>query len=320
MNAPAREEKFRQAPEQQQRKKQTKNRKRKRRSDDNGQKKNSNPLPPARQTFSCMDGSTDIAEGLVLHRSAVTVAEEESLMTFVVDQCELGRRGGLKKPTYLRASGARSQGNQRESLMYGGFFDFNRARPGKRGLVPPLPPIIKRLIDRLIDQKLLPAAVRPDSVIINRYSKGDCIPPHTDHKSYYRPISTLSLQGEESMLIGSRFRTIGNCKWETVTGIKVPLPRRSLLVLGGNSGDIAKHCISSCLGPRISITLRKQPPPEWQPDPSELAVSSPFRPGVKIDHSSHAGGTVGLVPKKKKKPLSGSAKRRKKMEKLRSMG
>ena len=180
--------------------------------------------------------------------------------------------------------------------------------------MPPLPPIIKRLIDRLVDQKLLPAAVRPDSVIINRYSKGDCIPPHTDHKSYYRPISTLSLQGEESMLIGSRFRTIGNCKWETVTGIKVPLPRRSLLVLGGNSGDIAKHCISSCLGPRISITLRKQPPPEWQPDPSELAVSSPFRPGAKIDHS-----TVGLVPKKKKKPLSGSAKRRKKMEKLRSM-
>lgn len=41
-------------------------------------------------------------------------------------KCAKGRKGEIKKPTYLRAAGTRSQGNQRESLMYGGFFDFNR--------------------------------------------------------------------------------------------------------------------------------------------------------------------------------------------------
>ena len=77
----------------------------------------------------------------------------------------------------------------------------------------------------------------------------------------------------------------------------MPLPRRSLLVLGGKSGDIAKHCISACRAPRISITLRKQPPESWRPETAELAGAAP----------------------QKKKALSGSAKRRKKRLKQRGL-
>ena len=59
-------------------------------------------------------------------------------MTFVVDQCERGRRGELKKPTYLRASSARSQGNQRESLMYGGFLtSIGHVREARSRAAPP---------------------------------------------------------------------------------------------------------------------------------------------------------------------------------------
>ena len=275
------------------------------------------------QTFSCKDGEVDLAEGLVLIREAVTTEEEMELVEFVLEQCERGRRGEVKKPTYLRSH---QMGNQREALMYGGFFDFNRARPGKRGLVPPFPPILDRLVERLVDERgLLPADVRPDSVIINSYSAGDCIPPHVDHASYHRPISTLSLQGEEPMLIGSKFRTVRPCTWAPVVGLSVPCPRRSLLVLGGNSGDIAKHCISACSGPRISITLRKQPPPDWKPDLSELvggggkqanrerkkvAGNSSKRKG-----SSNDGDDTTQQQSKKKKKLSGSAKKRKKLAK-----
>ena len=228
--------------------------------------------------FSCMSGKIDIAEGLVLHRNVISEDMERELIDWVLRECERGRQGLVRKPTYLRASGARSQGNEREALMYGGFFDFNRARPGKRGLVPPFPPILNRLVEKLVDEKgLLPKDVRPDSVIINSYSAGDCIPPHVDHPSYYRPISTLSLLGEEPMLIGSKFRTVKACTWEPTVGLSVSCPRRSLLVLGGNSGNIAKHCISCCKGPRISITLRKQPPPDWRPDKSELVSGTKKR-------------------------------------------
>lgn len=221
-------------------------------------------------SFSLMDGKIDLLEGLVMHEQVISVEFEEELISFVEMQCEKGRNGELKKPTYLRASGARSQGNQRESIMYGGFFDFNLARPGKRGLVPPFPPIIEKLVNHLVSNHYLPSDVMPDSCIINKYGQGDCIPPHVDHPSYFRPISTLSLLGEEPMLVGSRFRTVKSCTWIPTCGLSIPLMRRSLLVLGGNSGNIAKHCISACKGPRISITLRKQPPPDWKPDESEL--------------------------------------------------
>lgn len=108
------------------------------------------------------------------------------------------------------------------------------------------------------------------------------------------------------MLVGSKFRTVRSCTWVPTVGETIPLPRRSLLVLGGNSGNIAKHCISSCKGKRISITLRKQPPPDWKPDESELAKKR----GIEDT-------AIDGTDKPKKKALSGSAKRRKKMMKQR---
>ena len=202
-------------------------------------------------------------------------------------------------------------GNQREAIMYGGFFDFNRARPGKRGLVPPFPPILERLVDELLSNDYLPPDVRPDSCIINQYDVGDCIPPHVDHASYARPISTLSLLGEEPMLVGTRFRTVKSSTWVPTCGKTITLPRRSLLVLGGNSGNISKHCISACKGERISITLRKQPPPDWRPDESELVGKPRKSVTDKIGGEMTERGEE--QPRKKRKSLSGSAKKRKKM-------
>lgn len=89
------------------------------------------------------------------------------------------------------------------------------------------------------------------------------------------------------------------------------------MVLGGNSGNIAKHCISSCKGKRISITLRKQPDHDWRPDESELAGKK-----RKVDKMKHGGAdetSSDNVEKPKKKALSGSAKRRKKMLKQRGL-
>ncbi|KAL7514957.1 hypothetical protein ACHAXN_012231 [Cyclotella atomus] len=263
---------------------------------------------PSAQTFSLMEGNIDLLEGLIMHKEAISQEFENELVDFVQSQCAKGRKGEIKKPTYLRAAGTRSQGNQRESLI---------ARPGKRGIVPPFPPILDRLVDHLINSNLLPADVRPDSCIINQYDKGDCIPPHVDHASYYRPISTLSLLGEEPMLVGSKFRTVRSCTWIPTVGKTIPLPRRSLLVLGGNSGNIAKHCISSCKGKRISITLRKQPDPDWKPDESELAGK---KRSVEQKHNVVGGKEAAsddVTDKPKKKALSGSAKRRKKMMKQR---
>ena len=134
------------------------------------------------ETFRLVESNGEnLLEGLVLRRDAVSVAEEAELLAFINDGLARGRNGSLRKPTYLKAEGARSRGNRRESLQYGGFFDFNRGRPGKRGLVPPFPPILERLVANLVKRGFIDASLRPDSCIINSYAPGDCIPPHTDH-------------------------------------------------------------------------------------------------------------------------------------------
>jgi len=183
---------------------------------------------------------------------------------------------------------------------------------------------VQKLVNHLIDEGYLDKEVRPDSCIINQYGKGDCIPPHVDHESYYRPISTLSLLGEEPMLVGTKFQTVKSCAWKPTVGTSVTLPRRSLLLLGGNSGNVSKHCISSCRGERISITLRKQPGPDWRPSLDELTKSSGGKKrkrdaavtSTANDNDNNEGGDGA---KKKKKALSGSAKRRKKMMKLKGI-
>ena len=144
-------------------------------------------------------------------------------------------------------------------------------------------------------RRLHPAAHGPRGLSATRRPRG-CLhlahrfDPHADA----RPILTLSLLGEEPILVGRSFRSTRACTWEPIVGRSVTLPRRSLLLLGGASGSIAKHCVSACAGPRVSITLRRQPPEDWRPDAADLVGG---------------GGT-------KRKPLSGSAKRRKKRAKL----
>jgi hypothetical protein len=186
------------------------------------------------------------------------------------------------------------------------------------------------LVNELVTKGYIDNNIRPDSCIINQYGVGDCIPPHVDHESYVRPIVTLSLLGQEDMLVGTKFDTIKSCTWKPIIGTSIPLPRRSLLLLGGNSGNIAKHCVSACKGDRISITLRKQPPPDWRPSVSDLnrsgggggakkkrksdAITTSARAAVATGGGGE-GDNVG-DGKKKKKALSGSAKRRKKMMKL----
>eukprot|EP00584_Thalassiosira_punctigera_P023097 CAMPEP_0172556600 /NCGR_PEP_ID=MMETSP1067-20121228/67502_1 /TAXON_ID=265564 ORGANISM="Thalassiosira punctigera, Strain Tpunct2005C2" /NCGR_SAMPLE_ID=MMETSP1067 /ASSEMBLY_ACC=CAM_ASM_000444 /LENGTH=80 /DNA_ID=CAMNT_0013345453 /DNA_START=22 /DNA_END=260 /DNA_ORIENTATION=- len=59
-------------------------------------------------TFSLIDGGVDVLEGLVMHEEVIDEEFEDELISFVQTQCERGRNGELRKPTYLRASGARS--------------------------------------------------------------------------------------------------------------------------------------------------------------------------------------------------------------------
>ena len=51
---------------------------------------------------------------------------------------------------------------------------------------------------RLEARGVVAAADRPDSCIVNLYERGDCIPPHIDHRDFARPFVTLSLLSEQA--------------------------------------------------------------------------------------------------------------------------
>ena len=216
--------------------------------------------------FELVQNGRNILRGLSVVPEVISRQEEREVCRWVLMRCAEGRAGKLRRPIFLRAGGARSRGNRRQSLQYGGFFDFNKAAPGKRSLVPPMPPILENIIDRLMAHPGVGFKVlggRPDQVIVNYYQPGDCIPPHTDHASYLRPIVSLSMLSEQPMLLGTPkgFKCTGASQFAVVPGraISVPCPRRSLVVLDKESGDVAQHCVPACTMPRISLTFRRDP-------------------------------------------------------------
>jgi len=222
------------------------------------------------KTFALMehiDGDrVNVLEGLALHKEVIPVAMEKDLIAWTEMMMGRGRTGCLRGDTYLQSTyldpitGARGEG--RIVMQFGVFYDY-----AAHCICPELPveemdATLEALVDRLVSVGALPASVRPDTCIVNVYNKGDNIPPHIDHTDYPRPFSTLSLESEAEIVMGTKIALLGNGQFKA--GFAETLPTRSLLVLSGNGANLAKHCIPAVQCRRISITLRKMP--RWARD------------------------------------------------------
>jgi len=195
-------------------------------------------------------------EGLSLYKDAVTPESERDLISFVEKNIKLGRKKSLPGETFFRGLKTIT-GNGREVLQYGAKYNFQKHMIEPETIVEPIPPILEQLIDRLTSLGALPRSCRPDTVIINVYNQGDCIPPHIDHPIYPRPFSTLSLLSPASMLLGTYIKALGDGRFKAPFDLE--LEPRSLLVFAGNGADISKHCVPPVKSRRISITMRRMP-------------------------------------------------------------
>ena len=149
---------------------------------------------------------------------------------------------------------------------------------------------------RLEARGVVAAADRPDSCIVNLYERGDCIPPHIDHRDFARPFVTLSLLSEQARAARAahsqpRRRTCSahavhtrrprGAPWphalplpreqrilfgreievlgegEFSAPVELPLPVGSALVFDGNGADLAKHCVPAVTAQRVSLTFRR---------------------------------------------------------------
>jgi|APGre2960657444_1045066.scaffolds.fasta_scaffold06383_4 hypothetical protein len=162
------------------------------------------------------------------------------------------------------------KGKGRITIQYGVCYSYAPTPGITQDVVEAMPATLEAVVDRMVRWGVLPAAVRPDSCIVNIYEEGDCIPPHIDHHDFTRPFCTLSLLSEAPIVFGTRLTVVSE---GVFTGaFALPLPTGSVCVINGASADVAKHAIPGVPSKRVSITFRRVSDPK-----RPLARTVPFR-------------------------------------------
>ncbi|RCV14756.1 hypothetical protein SETIT_3G003700v2 [Setaria italica] len=219
----------------------------------------------------------NVLQGLELHTGVFSPAEQQRIVDAVHHLQDMGRRGLLRGRSYSEPR-KWMRGKGRATIQFGCCYNYATDRHGNPpGIirdeeVDPLPPLLKSMIRRLVDWRVLPPSCVPDSCIVNIYDVDDCIPPHIDHHDFLRPFCTVSFLAECSILFGRDLRVLGPGEFAGSTSISLPVG--SVLVLSGNGADVAKHCVPAVPARRISITFRKMDnsklPFNFRPDPDLL--------------------------------------------------
>ncbi|KAI0497991.1 hypothetical protein KFK09_021232 [Dendrobium nobile] len=216
----------------------------------------------------------NILDGLELHTSVFSAAEQRRIVDCVYDFQEKGRKGKLRERTYLEPR-KWMRGKGRVTIQFGCCYNYALDRNGnppgiiRDEVVDPIPPLLKQMIKRMVAWHVLPPSCIPNSCIVNIYDKDVCISPHIDHHDFVRPFCTVSFLSECNIVFGTQFKTNGPGDFSG--SATIPLSLGSVLVLNGNSADVAKHSVPIVPTRRISITFRKMDdskiPYDFIPDP-----------------------------------------------------
>ncbi|KAI8342465.1 hypothetical protein BC941DRAFT_412862 [Chlamydoabsidia padenii] len=201
-----------------------------------------------------IDLGQDIA-GLVLITDFVTEQEENELIQQVNQQQWSGL--GVSPNPELK----------RRTQQYGHLFSYRYRKVLEE--YGPLPAFVEPIVDRIMSNQLMPIA--PNHLLVNEYNEGQGIMPHIDAPALFGPaILSLSLLSDCIMKFTQP---------ETNHHVDVILPRRSMVVLTGDSRYKYKHGISKDLvetandgtviqrAQRISFTFRQII--AWEVPPTE---------------------------------------------------
>lgn len=118
----------------------------------------------------------------------------------------------------------------------------------------PIPALLQGVINHLIQWHLISESRRPNSCIINFFDEGEFSQPFLKPPHLEQPVSTLVLA--DSMMAFGRTLVCdseGNYKGSLMLSLK----EGSLLVMRGNSADMARHAMCSSPNKRVTITFFK---------------------------------------------------------------
>ncbi|KAB2016240.1 hypothetical protein ES319_D08G082600v1 [Gossypium barbadense] len=226
----------------------------------------------------------NVVKGLKLYEDVFTESELAKLGDLMSELRSSGQNGELSGETFILFN-KQIKGNKRELIQFGvpifGHIKEELTSNNQTINIEPIPALLQDVIVHLIQWQLIPEYKKPNGCIINffdedEYSQPFLKPPHLE-----QPISTLLLS-ESTMAFG---RTLTSDSEGNYRGpLQLSLKEGSLLVMRGNSSDMARHVMCPSPNKRVSITFFRVRPDINQgqslPTTPQSGAMTLWQPGV----------------------------------------
>ncbi|XP_023743941.1 RNA demethylase ALKBH10B [Lactuca sativa] len=245
----------------------------------------------------------NVVRGLKMYEDILNKSELSKLTEYVTELRVAGQNGELSGETFIMYN-QQSKTIKRELIQFGapifGQIKDDASTKSQESNIDPIPAPLEGVIDHLIQFHLISENRRPNSCIINFFDEGEFSQPFLKPPHLEQPISTLLLS-ESTMAFG---RTLvcdndGNYKGP----LMLSLNQGALLVMRGNSADMARHVMCQSPTKRISITFfkvrmedRNPPPKDHQiPMSGAMTVWQPNVPTPLITQNGYE--SIHVLPK-----------------------
>ncbi|ESQ37973.1 hypothetical protein EUTSA_v10028541mg [Eutrema salsugineum] len=222
--------------------------------------------------------TVNVVKGLKLYEELLKEDELSKLIDLVAQLREAGQNGKLAGDSFILFN-KQIKGNKRELIqlgvpIFGHAKDENSNDSNDSVNIEPIPPLLESVIHHFVTWRLVPEYKRPNGCVINFFEEGEYSQPFLKPPHLEQPISTLVLS-ESTMAFG---RILSSDNEGNFRGpLTLSLKQGSLLVMRGNSADMARHVMCPSNTKRVSITFFRVRP-ETNHNHSQL--NSPHHDGV----------------------------------------
>ncbi|OEL17443.1 hypothetical protein BAE44_0021538 [Dichanthelium oligosanthes] len=232
--------------------------------------------PVAEVEYHEPDAEVNVVKGLKIYEDVFTTSEIMKVADFINEIRQAGRNGELSGETFIFFN-KQIKGNKREIIQLGVPL-FQPTTEEANCHIEPIPLVLQAVIDHLVLWRLIPESRKPNSVIINFFDEDEHSQPYFKPPHLDNPISTLLLS-ETTMAFGRSLVTDSNGNYKGP--LTLSLKQGSLLVMRGNSADMARHVVCPSSNRRVSITfarVRPSTPVDLSPLPSPTKAMTPWQP------------------------------------------
>ncbi|XP_074590315.1 RNA demethylase ALKBH10B-like [Curcuma longa] len=240
----------------------------------------------------------NVLKGLKMYEGIFTDSELLGVTEFINELRLAGRKGELSGETFIFFN-KQVKGNKREIIQFGVPL-FQSATEEAASNIEPIPATLQAVIENLVQWRLIPESRKPNSCIINFFDEDEHSQPYLKPPHLDNPISTLVLS-DTTMAFGRSLVSDqdGNYKGS----LALPIKEGTLLVMRGNSADMARHVVCSSPNRRVIITFTRVRPATHQTDsPTALKPlahwqpSSPLPPAPEAPAAGVAAWPAAVIP------------------------